>query len=70
MTLEEKAAEAAANAVCTRCDNRLIPPGGVVPRVTTGTYRLVGLKGVRHFNLCWWCAPEFTKFLASARGYQ
>jgi hypothetical protein len=63
--LSRMAAEAAANAVCTRCGTLMIQPRGANV-LTTGTYRRVGGKGTEHFNLCTTCAPLFRLFLAGA----
>lgn len=61
--LGQKAAQAAAQAVCTRCGRAMLLPGGSV-RLTTGLYRLVGHRRTEHFNLCSACGPEFRLFLA------
>lgn len=61
--LSRMAAEAAANAACTRCGSLMIQAGRV-QKLTTGTCRRVGEKGTEHFNLCSDCAPEFRRFLA------
>ena len=63
MTLEERAAEAAANATCTRCGALMIQPRGRA-RLTIGMYRRVGQKSTEHFNLCTGCGPAFRLFLA------
>lgn len=61
--LSTLAAEAAVNAVCTRCGALMIQPRGI-PRLTTGTYRRVGGRGVEHFSLCSGCSRAFRLFLA------
>lgn len=65
MTLEEKAAEAAANAICTRCGGSMMRKR-LTNQLTTGTYRRVGVKGTEHFSLCSDCGPAFRLFLAGS----
>ena len=67
-SLEERAAEAASKAVCTRCQAPMSQPLPLRSegRLTTGTYRQVGQKGTRHFNLCADCAPAFLLFLTGS----
>lgn len=62
MTLEEKAAEAAGNAVCTRCGAPMLNRR-LHNQLVTGTHRWVGEKGTGHFNLCSDCGPAFRLFL-------
>ena len=64
MTLEEKAAEAAANATCTRCQGPMMRKR--LTDLTTGAYRRVGVKGTEHFSLCSDCGPAFRLFLAGS----
>lgn len=66
MTLEERAAEAAARAVCTRCGAPMSQPLPLCGegRMTTGLYRRVGEKGTEHFSLCSNCGPGLRLYLA------
>lgn len=64
MALEEKALEAANNAVCTRCGALMVQSRGA-GQLTTGTWRRVGEKGTEHFNLCRVCGPLFRLFLVN-----
>lgn len=68
MTLEERAAEAAANATCTRCERPMMQRLllAAEARMTVGTYRQVGQRGTVHFNLCRSCGHLFRLFLAGS----
>lgn len=66
MTLEERAAEAARRAVCTRCGAPMVNLR-VINQLITGVHRRVGEKGAEHFSLCSDCGPKFRQFLAGER---
>lgn len=66
MTLEERAAEAAAKAVCTRCKELILGEGFLPLGMVHGTFRVPAARCSRSFRLCGNCAPEFHRFLAGA----
>lgn len=61
--LEARAQAAAESAVCTRCEGLMVRKR-LINQLITGTHRWVGERGVKHFNLCSDCGPEFRLFLA------